>query len=1190
MSRVSLSVSGMTCQACVCRVSDALSAVVGAEDVHVDLVSEKATLTFPNDPSLLISAVASVGKKASLISDSPAHQVLSPSPPPPAPSAQHHTLTVTGMTCQGCVGRVRDALKSVSGAVDVFVDLESKRATVVYPGPTDHLIAAVAAVGKQATLVSPIPAPSLVTLRVEGMTCQGCVRRVTQALESIPTALNVNVDLTTSLATLTVSASSETLVEAVREVGKVATIVDAPYDVEQLVDVDVEEDSLVDLSLSSSPAKEEPPDSVEEEEAPWQQLNDMGKDTMPVSTSLRVSGMTCSSCVGVVEGVLMGINGVTSARVNLLAGRATVLHHEKIVSTSELAEAVHGAGYRASVINLAPDYAAGETVMFRIEFPTDMQAQQAFVVLRSMEGVDSVQVISCLVCLSLKSGFAKASILRALEMDGSFGKMIVRGSVAAERAELAMGENQGATDVIDEEARMWRGRFFLSLSFFVPILLLSFVQGHSEQMSMRFAQWVQLLLATPVQFICGGGFYRASYYALKKGRATMDVLIALSTSIAYFSSVVVVLFDLGKEGGSMTLGHAAMFKVSAMIITMVLVGKWLEASAKRKAAAGVAALSSLAPEKAVIYDEKDEMCCHTEISVKLLSIGDVVRLIGGDRVPVDGEVIQGTSAVDESMLTGESRAVPKSPGDSVYGGTVNGGGSMLVRTTAIGSDSVLSQIVKLVNDAQTARAPVEAFADAVSAIFVPVVVGISSATFLVWYFAAVFEWIPAEWYAEEGRLFFALLFGLETMVIACPCALGLATPTAVMVATEVGSRMGVLFRGGGMAIEAATKVKRVLFDKTGTLTMGCPEVTACFVSKGGLDCMTSQTGMSVLDAAYAVESQSHHPLAGAVTQYIEGRMAEYAADMGCKVSNVEEMAGRGMQCSALDGKIGVRIGSLSFAFEEVSRNEVLTGDELQVLQNMEDEGLTIVACVIRRNDGEPVMDAAVFGLEDGVREEAAEAVEKLHEMGIETGLVTGDSLECARAVAERTGIQIGHVHGKTLPWTKVSVVEQSRPVCFVGDGINDAPALMAAEVGVAVGAGARVAAEAADVVLVRSDLMGVVTMFHLARATFQRVRLNFCWAIGYNIIAIPVAAGVLYPWFGVRVPAFVASGAMALSSTCVVLSSLALRWYESPVGRRRDGGAVEMEARRKYSADSLSSDGERRDGVDHVPLLHAHAV
>lgn len=1055
------------------------------------------------------------------------------------------------MSCISCVNKVSAALSALPSASNVKVDLQSATATFDFAADLEHAIAAVRQTGKQPTFVAEAVLPHPVTLRIAGMTCMGCVKAVTDALAALPGADNVHVQLDTGLATLFYPAHPDDLVAAVESVGKSATLVS-----EQSVAL-----SSTGGSQPFQPALEPLNHNARSvtvaasyTSEPAVVKHDQAEPHANTTTHLRVSGMTCSSCVGVIESLLNNMEGVSSARVNLLAGRATVEHDVSLVPSQSLADAISSAGFKSLILDVVnPDTkndSGNANNQFCILFQTAVLAYNASKVLRCQQSVQHIELDGTAAVITLASRFSKATVLRYLERDGTFGKMVVKQSPKAEQQALRAIDEQSPTDVIDEEARMWRTRFLWALAFFIPVLLLGLLHTHTSLVPMHVLEWVHFLLATPVQFGCGAGFYRASYYALRKRRATMDVLVAISTSIAYFSSVVVMAFGSASPH-DMSLGHSVMFKVSVMIITMVLAGKWLEASAKRRAAAGVAALSALAPEKAVVFDQVDQASCLTEVPVKALAVGDIVRLIPGDRVPVDGDVIDGVSAVDESMLTGESLPVPKSKGDSLYGGTVNGGGSLLVRTTAVGSDAVLTQIVKLVNDAQTSRAPVEAFADNVSSVFVPAVIAIALCVFCGWYTAAIMEWIPKTWYAEEGKFFFSLLFALETLVIACPCALGLATPTAVMVASEMGTKLGVLFKGGGGAIEAANKVQHIIFDKTGTLTLGRPEVAAVFVGERG-NAVVEQASVILSDIIHLVESQSHHPLASAITKYIRSSQGDMSLhnEAAYKIAEIEEVPGQGMKATINAGEYSVRIGSRTFAFGELKEEDVLTEGELRTMERMEEqEGLTVVVAVV--ND----KLSCIFGLEDTLRPEAADVVAKLHAMNITTSVVTGDSEETARAVAIRSGIPLHQVRSRAMPWTKVAVVEENEDVCFVGDGINDAPALAAASVGIAIGAGAAVAAESAAVVLVRSDLSGVVNALDLARKAFRRVRLNFCWAIGYNLIGIPLAAGVLYPTLGVRVPPFVASGAMALSSTCVVLSSLALRWYKPPVVGRDFGGS-----------------------------------
>lgn len=1195
--QITLKISGMTCMNCVAAATRELEAQPDTSNVSVNLDTGLATLAFAGDPTALAETLSEkIHKPVSFI-------------PPDPPETRRVALAVHGMSCMSCVKPVKDALESLETSADVSVTLTPPRAVLSFEGSHHLLVETVQRLaGKKAELLSPRP----VRLKVTGMTCGNCVKHIFDALLAVPSATDVHVSLETGVASLTFAGDFEELVSAVSAAGKSAEVIaldmadaapvghadlldDAVDDASPWPDVSADTPALVDdngwndVVLTS-------PESEGEARIDLSPKSEKNR-SQNATTQLRVSGMTCSTCVGSVEKILAGVDGVQSASVNLLAGRATV-HHAEATPAQELAAVVNESGFKCQVLDtiLPNQRASGTTTCeFRIDFPTDLQAQTAQKLVRGLNGVRSALVHNHTLEVVLEPRVGKTTVLRALEVDGAFGKMIIRQSRKAELAAIARGESQGATDVIDEEAHNWKKRFLMSLSLFIPIFIVGLLHHRMHIISARLMQWLHFALATPVQFVCGAGFYRASYYAVRKGRATMDVLVALSTSIAYFSSVIVVLFSLSGSGAAGALGHSAMFRVSAMIVTMVLLGKWVEAAAKKRAAAGVAALSALTPDTAVLYDVRDKVACYSEVPVSVLSVGDAVRLIAGDRIPTDGEVMEGLSSVDESMLTGESNPVTKRVGDSVYGGTVNGGGSMIIRTTAVGSDAVLSQIVKLVNDAQTARAPVEAFADRVSAIFVPTVVAVSILVFAGWFGAAVFDLIPSEWYAEEGRFFFALLFALETMVIACPCALGLATPTAVMVACEVGAKHGVLYRGGAAAVEAANNIRTVVFDKTGTLTMGRPEVAATLVAESSSEKM-EQVGVLLSDLVVLVEAQSHHPLAAAICRHIQASTVWASSNNSgyYKLDSIEEFPGLGILARINKGEFEIRVGSAKFAFERKRRDLIFSQAEVRSMDRMEQEDdLTLVVAVV--ND----CMAVVYGLEDSVREEATAVIEELHKMGLSTAMVTGDSSDNGRSVAVKTGIPTFDVHTGALPWNKVAKVREYAPACFVGDGVNDAPALTAASVGIAIGAGAPVAAEAAPVVLVRSDLWGVLDAVDLSRETLRRVKLNFCWAIGYNLVSVPLAAGVLYPFLKLRVPPMVASLAMGLSSSCVIVSSLLLRLYQPKRGanfaHRASASAhgpegTGVQHRRPIFAidDDLSSfDGEEMVQRDMRPLLSA---
>lgn len=1233
-------VSGMSCGGCLGSVRDALESVHGVREAVVDLESKSAMVTMSTDADVkvdaqaLIDAVREKGKDAKLSQEDDIafstlehehDELLRKRETPLLTSSPQITnrLQITGMSCGGCVGSVKDALESVSGVTNAIVDLESKTATVTMRarkdgGGVQQLIDVVREKGKDAAL--------LVKFSISGMSFAGCVGSVRDALQSVPGVQEAVVDLESNSATVAMSpdVTVQALVYAVREKGKDAKMYqdnnpsntsnsvnagaatgtadlphkspehDTPSHYNQETPLlassqfdDLEErffdasNTLIDISpppriehgehgdghdaldsprfahlaeLQISPSRPLPNPRKRTQTSAAAISEALSTSTMSNSdadverTKLEVGGMTCSSCVGIVENALCKIPGVREAKVSLMANRATV-RHDTTVEPRTLADALSNMGYPSRVAwsSVLDEFNTASGTAYStmaVIFATEVQCQRAANFLSQLDTVHMASSVDVRLDIELKPDIRKSQIVRSLEKTAEFGPFrLVESKSKYRNADAEMeSANTNPTKVIEDEARTWRWRFFFSLFSFFPILTISILTMRFKLINPMRSQWIQFALATPVQFIVGFSFYRASFYALRKRRATMDVLIGLSTSIAYFTSVVVVIGGL-TSSTDMSLGHHAMFKTSAMIITMVVLGKWLESTAKRRAADGIAKLTDLRPQHATLFDENEGAVCQTKIPVSVLEEGDVVRVWPKSRVPVDGEVISGQSTVDEAMLTGESLPVKKSLDDHVFGGTVNQSGDIVVRATAVGEKSVLAQIVRLVEDAQTARAPIEAFADFVSAIFVPTVVTISVLVFAVWYYVAVNNIIPKDWYRGEGTFFFALLFALETMVIACPCALGLATPTAVMVASEMGAKIGVLVRGGGAALQATEKVERVLFDKTGTLTMGEPKVESSFVGQlGSAGVQDANTLMAAI--VHAVEMQSSHPLATAIVAHLEKVLAEHPVKLSPPVvDECNEVPGCGVVATLNNGKYRFRIGSTTWALGDASReSSLLTQNEINSLHYMQhSQGLTIVVAVVNESM------VAVYGLQDAVRPEAQAVINYIkNQLGMKVGMLTGDSEEAARRVANIVGIDVKDVKFRQLPENKFDAVKMEN-AAFVGDGINDAPALARANVGIAVGGGASsIAANAADIVCVRQDLKSVAHTLWLARVAFRRVRLNFVWAMVYNVLGIPIAAGVLYPLFKVRVPPFLASASMALSSTSVIVSSIMLRWSTPP--------------------------------------------
>ena len=641
-------------------------------------------------------------------------------------------------------------------------------------------------------------------------------------------------------------------------------------------------------------------------------------------------------------------------------------------------------------------------------------------------------------------------------------------------------------------------------------------------------------LTTPVQFIVGARFYQRAWAALKHGTATMDVLVCLGTSVAYFYSIYIVL---NKDAEA----QMPFFETSAMLITFLTLGRLLEARAKRKTTHAVTALMELQPEDATLLtlDEDGKVTNETVIPAEELQPGDVVKVVPGSKVPADGFVVSGTSNVDEAMVTGESVPVTKQEGSDVIGGTVNGNGALRVRVTTAGNDTMLARIVKLVEDAQTSKAPVQRYADRISAIFVPLVLFIALAVFFFWYVLVLTDVVPPDWYEKEGDVLFPLLFSISVLVIACPCALGLAVPTAVMVGTGVGASLGVLIKGG-RALEVGSQIRTVCFDKTGTLTVGKPAVThtATFNTKDKT---------RLLKVLAAAEEGSEHPLATAILKYVEAELEKGSdkSDM-FEARDFEAIPGRGVSCMVdVPGEaepVKVLVGNRALLKEAGVAIDDATETQMQ---EHEDMGQTVMTVAM---NGELSMTVAVADMLKPVSKIAVQALQK---QGLDVWMITGDNRRCGLAVAKQAGIDADHVLAEVIPGEKsAKIVELQQNgtgrVAMVGDGINDAPALAQADLGIAVGCGSDVAIETADAVLVKDDLRDVVVTLHLARVVFNRIRLNFVFALGFNCLGIPLAAGAMYPATQVRLPPEAAGMAMALSSFTVVSSSLLLRRYLPP--------------------------------------------
>ena len=813
----------------------------------------------------------------------------------------------------------------------------------------------------------------------------------------------------------------------------------------------------------------------------------------PRTLRLSLQNMSCASCVGRVERGLTRLPGVSDIRVNLAneTAQAQIDAPERI---AEIATTLQEIGYpaRTGSVRLNISSMSCASCVGRVD--------KALAVL---PGVLDVNV-------NLASETATVSYLEGAVAVADLIKAASDAGYPATQAEDSSSQDAGARR--NEEARVLARRTVVAATLALPVFLLEMgahlIPGMHGLIGDTIGHWtswmIQFVLTTAVLLWPGRTFYTRGFPALLKGAPDMNSLVAVGTSAAYNYSLVALFAPTLLPAGS----RAVYFEAAAVIVVLILLGRWLEARAKGRTGAAIQKLMGLQAKTArVLFDEEPQ-----DVAIDRIVAGDILIVRPGERIAVDGELTEGSARVDESMITGEPVPVAKSVGDPVTGGTVNGSGAFHFRATRVGADTTLAQIIRMVEEAQGAKLPIQGLVDRITLWFVPAVMALALLTVIVWLLVG-----------PSPALSFALVAGVSVLIIACPCAMGLATPTSIMVGTGRAAEMGVLFRKGD-ALQQLSSVDVVALDKTGTVTQGRPELTDLVLAD-------SFDRTEVLALVAAVEAQSEHPIAEAIVRAakVEGVARHDGKDF-------ESITGHGVRAKVAGREVLVGADRL------MTREGLEIGDLADEERRLAEQGRTALFAAI---DGRV---AAVIAVADPVKPSSAAAIRALHAQGLKVAMITGDKRETAEAIAREIGID--HVIAGVLPDGKVAALDDLRGagqrIAFVGDGINDAPALAASHVGIAMGTGTDVAIESAGVTLVRGDLVGVVQALVLSRATMRNIRQNLFFAFAYNALGIPVAAGVLYPWTGLLLNPMIAAAAMSLSSVSVIGNALRLRGLALP--------------------------------------------
>uniref|UniRef100_A0A2K5LJS1 P-type Cu(+) transporter n=1 Tax=Cercocebus atys TaxID=9531 RepID=A0A2K5LJS1_CERAT len=1168
---------GMTCQSCVKSIEDRISSLKGIVSMKVSLEQGSATVKYvPSVVSLqqVCHQIGDMGFKASIAEGKAASW---PSRSLPAQEAVVK-LRVEGMTCQSCVGSIEGKVRKLQGVVRVKVSLSNQEAVITYQPyliQPEDLRDHVNDMGFEAAIKNKVAPLSLgpidierlestnpkrplssanqnfnnsetlghqgrnvvtLQLRIDGMHCKSWVQSIQVSLENKTAQVQYDPSRTSPVAL-------QTAIEALPPGNFKVSLPDGA------------EGSGTDHRSSSSHS----PGS-----SPRNQVQSTCSTTL-----IAIASMTCASCVHTIEGVL-------SVLVALMAGKAEVKYDPEVIQPLEIAQLIQDLGFEAAVM----EDSAGSDGNIELTITGMTCASCVHNIESKLTRTNGITYAS--VALATSKALVKfdpeiigpRDIIKIIEEIG-FHASLAQRIPNAHHLDHKM------------EIKQWKKSFLCSLVFGIPVMALMIYmlipsnQPHQSMVldrniipGLSILNLIFFILCTFVQVLGGWYFYVQAYKSLRHRSANMDVLIVLATSIAYVYSLVILVVAVAEKAER---SPVTFFDTPPMLFVFIALGRWLEHLAKSKTSEALAKLMSLqATEATVVTLGEDNLIIREEqVPMELVQRGDIVKVVPGGKFPVDGKVLEGNTMADESLITGEAMPVTKKPGSTVIAGSINAHGSVLIKATHVGNDTTLAQIVKLVEEAQMSKAPIQQLADRFSGYFVPLIIIMSTLTLVVWIVIGFIDFGVVQKYfpnpnkhisQTEVIIRFAFQTSITVLCIACPCSLGLATPTAVMVGTGVAAQNGILIKGG-KPLEMAHKIKTVMFDKTGTITHGVPRVMRVLLL-GDVSTLPLRKVLAVVGTA---EASSEHPLGVAVTKYCKEELGTetlgYCTDfqavpgcgIGCKVSNVEGILAHSERPLSAPASHLNEAGNLP-AEKECSPTDLSCADWNTVNDTMKGQTahpwwLSRTLQVWCLDAGCPSCVAAHAGwftpgvlcgmiaIADAVKQEAALAVHTLQSMGVDVVLITGDNRKTARAIATQVGIN--KVFAEVLPSHKVAKVQElqneGKRVAMVGDGVNDSPALAQADMGVAIGTGTDVAIEAADVVLIRNDLLDVVASIHLSKRIVRRIRINLVLALIYNLVGIPIAAGVFMP-IGIVLQPWMGSAAMAASSVSVVLSSL----YKKP--------------------------------------------